>query len=420
MLVAVFVLNLLLTACAIALVQRRSPGHLHLLSMVLVSLFVAYPFKCLLVSSDPWGFMTFEHDPDPFNYLFINIFYFVNVLACMLAVTFFMPRAERNARFGTEVGFHPTFWLLSMSVVLIVAYRELYFDYFLDFSLVKNELRRKSLEAQVGAGWITVLMLGGLPLVYFTIRSRAPLLMRGLAVGLFVSVLLVVGSRQYLLGSVLLASVALMGFSPVRALTVLGGLAAAASLIGMASWHEDQGFILTMALERFMHTYDGFDLFAAYLQSSHRLLWGSTIFEDIVITYIPRFLWPGKPFLFGSNELVASMYPDLSDTESLVATFPSGFFLEQYANFSYFGVLLAFAFYALLCRFPNTSRFKGRFVYLGAFAFTPTFFRSGASFITLILMLSLLAFVIEGLEFALAGTLTLARAGLRRATAAVS
>ncbi|WP_161966105.1 hypothetical protein [Steroidobacter cummioxidans] len=392
-------INTVLTGAAVGLVQWRSPNHLHLLSLLLVSLWVAYPFKCALLLFDPEGFMTFPHDVDQFNYLFVNVYYFVNMLACMTAVLLFLPREQRDFTERTRA-LHPTFWLLAISAILIIAYWGIYVEYYLDFSLVKNELRRKSLEAQVGYGWITVLMLWGLPLVYFTLRSNANLLFRAAAVGAFLSVLLVVGSRAYLLGALLLACVAAIGFSAVRACIVLGALGVAASVIGMLSWREDNEFLFLFALRRFMQTYDGFDLFAAYLQiqDGQPLLWGKTIFEDIFITYIPRFLWESKPFLFGSNAVVAAMFPDLSDTEGLMATFPSGFLLEQYANFSFFGVLLMFMLFALLSRFPRPVGFKSRFIYLGLFAFAPTFFRSAASFITLMLILSLLALVVDALE----------------------
>lgn len=394
-------LNLAVTVGAIALIQSRSPEHLHLLVLILVSLLFAYPFKTLLVVLDPDGFTTFAHDPDRFNYIVVNLYYFVNVLACMIAVAVFMRREPRVIDTDPHE-LHPALWLLIIGGALVIAYRDIYFDYFLEFSLVKNELRRKSLEAQVGYGWITVLMLMGLPFVYFAIRSRGNAILRAAAVGLFVSVLLVVGSRAYLLGAVLLASVALIGFSPVRSGLVLAGLAVAGAVIGMISWGENE-FLARFALQRLMQTFDGFDLFAAYLQTERPLLWGETIFEDIFITYIPRALWADKPFLFGSNELVATMFPDLSDTEGLLATFPSGFLLEQHANFSFFGVLAGFALYAYLCRYPDLRRFTGRFVYLGLFAFAPTFFRSGASFVTLLLVLTLLAFIVRGVERARTG-----------------
>lgn len=404
MLWLVLVLNLAVTVLAIVLIQRRSPGHLHLLSVVLVSLLVAYPIKTMMIMADPDGFMTFQHDRDVFNYFFVNAYYFINILACMVAVILFM-RSKRRDMSDLQAYLHPTLWLIIIAVGLILAYREIYADYYLDFSLVKNELRRRSLEAQFGQGWITVLMLCGLPFVYLTIRSGGNLIVRLAAVALFVSVLLVVGSRAYLLGAVLLACVARIGFSPVRVCGVLGGLGLAAALMGMLMWNEDPQLFMILAARRLMQTYDGFDLFAAYLQTDRPLLWGSTLWEDIFITYIPRFIWQSKPFLFGSNGLVATMFPDLSDTEILVATFPSGFLLEQYANFSVFGVLVAFLLFALLSRFPNLSGFKGRFVYLGLYAFAPTFFRSGASFVTLLLLLTFLAFVIEGLERALARAL---------------
>ena len=415
---ALLFLNTAMTAAAVALVQQRAPKHLHLLSLLLVSMWVAYPFKCGALLLDPEGFMTFPHDVDQFNYALVNVFYFVNVVMIMTAVVLFLRKEQHDFVERTRA-LHPTFWLAAIAAVLIIAYREVYLEYYLDFSLVKNELRRKSLEGQVGAGWITVLMLWGLPLVYFTLRSNTYLLLRLAAVGAFVSVLLVVGSRAYLLGAVLLACVAAIGFSPLRACVVLGLLAAAASLIGMLSWADDNQFLFLIALRRFMQTYDGFDLFAAYLdtQGGRSLLWGTTIFEDIFITYIPRAMWEGKPFLFGSNELVASMFPDLSDTEGLMATFPSGFLLEQYANYSFFGAMLAFLMFALLARFPRPTGFKARFVYLGLFAFAPTFFRSGASYITLMLVLCLLALVVDVLERTLDYLLALLRvyvAGLRR------
>jgi hypothetical protein len=389
--------NLALTGVAIALIQSRSPGHLHLLSVMLVSLAVAYPLKAVLLLLDPVGFTTFAHDHDQFTYLVVNLYYFGNVVACIAAVVVFM-KAERSAVWNVDVVSHPTSWLVVISVVLIAFYADVYVDYYLDFSLVKNELRRRSLEAQVGAGWVTVLMLCGLPFVYFSVRSCAPFFGKAVAVLLFASVLLVVGSRAYLLGAILLVAVAMFGFSLLRTSAVLSGLAGVGAVIGMLSWGDDSGYVARTALQRFMHTYDGFDLFAAYLEMDRPLHWGSTIVEDVFITYVPRFLWEGKPFLFGSNAVVASLYPDLADTRGLLATFPAGFLLEQYANFWLFGVVSAFLLFGLLSRFPRRDHFRGRFVYLGLFAFAPTFFRSGASFLTLFILLTVLAVVVEMLE----------------------
>jgi hypothetical protein len=68
------------------------------------------------------------------------------------------------------------------------------------------------------------------------------------------------------------------------------------------------------------------------------LAWGSTYLGDFVYTWLPRAVFPWKPERYGAVVIQDRVAPDLRD--SVGATFPSGFLVEAYANFWYFGVFL--------------------------------------------------------------------------------
>jgi len=68
------------------------------------------------------------------------------------------------------------------------------------------------------------------------------------------------------------------------------------------------------------------------------LAWGSTYVGDLVYTWLPRAVFPWKPERYGAVVVQDRVAPDLMD--SVGATFPTGFLVEAYANFWYFGVFL--------------------------------------------------------------------------------
>ena len=103
------------------------------------------------------------------------------------------------------------------------------------------------------------------------------------------------------------------------------------------------------AFIRFGKTFDQFDMLSAYVQKSEEFFFGLPIIEDLLLTYLPRELFPFKPEVFGTVRLQNALFPHLYDYAGLSATYPIGFFGEAYANFHVAGVIvLPFIFGALL------------------------------------------------------------------------
>jgi hypothetical protein len=88
-------------------------------------------------------------------------------------------------------------------------------------------------------------------------------------------------------------------------------------------------------------TLDGFPFLVNAIARVHDFLWGSTIAQDLVLTYLPRALWAGKPVIFGYVEAQETIVPGLYADFLGRATYPSGILAEGYVNFGVAGSLLA-------------------------------------------------------------------------------
>ncbi len=86
--------------------------------------------------------------------------------------------------------------------------------------------------------------------------------------------------------------------------------------------------------------WDGFEFTVAAQRDIRAgdLHWGSTYFGDLVYTWLLRAGFPWKPERYGALLVQDLVAPDLKD--NVGATFPTGFLVEAYANFWYFGVFL--------------------------------------------------------------------------------
>lgn len=110
-------------------------------------------------------------------------------------------------------------------------------------------------------------------------------------------------------------------------------------------------------------TLDGFPFLVNAIARVDDFLWGSTIVEDLFLTYLPRALWEGKPVIFGyvaaQEAIVPGLYADVLGT----ATYPSGILAEGYVNFGIAGSFLAAAVVGALSRGLFVSARGGRAAY---------------------------------------------------------
>lgn len=92
-------------------------------------------------------------------------------------------------------------------------------------------------------------------------------------------------------------------------------------------------------------TFDGFNFTVTGLARAERPLYGQTFVEDLGLTYLPRFLFEGKPTTFG---IVRAEEVVIGDVPS--GTFPPGLLMEGYLNLGILGVVLVAVATALLLR----------------------------------------------------------------------
>lgn len=89
-------------------------------------------------------------------------------------------------------------------------------------------------------------------------------------------------------------------------------------------------------------TLDGFNFLVNALDPEAPLLWGRSLVEDGLLTYLPRGLWSGKPEVYGfvglQDQVVPGLLEDFGGASS--ATFPVGLLAEGFLNFGAAGVLL--------------------------------------------------------------------------------
>jgi hypothetical protein len=134
----------------------------------------------------------------------------------------------------------------------------------------------------------------------------------------------------------------------------------------------------------FMRTFDGADIMNGYFETLQPIYRGVTLVEDVLISYIPRALWPAKPFNFGGIVITGDIYPELQDVQTLSATYPPGIFLEAYANFwllfPVFHFVVAKFLIVLSKRRLHTNAYAYA-LYVSAAATSPTIFRGFGQFL---------------------------------------
>lgn len=113
---------------------------------------------------------------------------------------------------------------------------------------------------------------------------------------------------------------------------------------------NDFGILLEKLVWRVSGTLDQFEfLHLANVNATH-FWFGLSYVEDLVLTYVPRSIFPDKPTAYGIIRLQDQLMPHLLEYASLSATYPVGFFAEAYLNFGYLGFVVVPLFYGMFLR----------------------------------------------------------------------
>ena len=224
--------------------------------------------------------------------------------------------------------------------------------------LLRGELRDGVVRSGGGRGYLALgflaLSLGigltGIALVRWAglrdARRRAVVVpgLAGLALASAVIFGGVLGSRQLAIVTVVqLLVVYHLLHRPVRtSAAVAGGLALGAGGVAFISL-RNTGSIRFDPVEWVgfaAKTFDGFNFLVTGLARIDGFLWGRSLAEDVIWTYLPRFLYPEKPLSYGIVTAQDAIVPGLSETTSNAATFPPGLLAEGYVNLGIIGLLL--------------------------------------------------------------------------------
>lgn len=237
------------------------------------------------------------------------------------------------------------------------------FDRLTPASIASGDMRQATLQAAQGRGYLSLgflaLSLGMTALVLEGARRTAAGTMsrRSLALATLVAIGfaavafgVVLGSRSLVIVTTIQLAVALhYGFSRLSA------RAAAALAVAVASF----GVVFislrnssTVALDPLLwagyagKTFDGFNFLVTAVARQTDMLWGATLGQDLLYTYLPRVLVPDKPTVYG----IFTAQQEIIGPVAGPGTYPPGILAEGWVNFGVLGVLVLPFLGALLLR----------------------------------------------------------------------
>ena len=142
------------------------------------------------------------------------------------------------------------------------------------------------------------------------------------------------------------------------------GILAAGGILGLLLTSE--AISPYQIVKRLSGTFDAFDHLAVTLVRTEHIHFGKTILEDLVLTYLPRSLFPWKPIVYGYVRLQEELMPGIYQDYSQRATFPIGLVAEGYANLRIVGVVVLPAIVGVLLRalHERAKRDKGIYAVL--------------------------------------------------------
>ena len=399
----------LLLFCFIALILSalfivRCKGSRSELTLIFLSgIFLAYPLKNFLLYLDPSIFVTYPKywSGDCYS---CQISVYVSFILFLLLFTFGYLLSSKS-RFDPATSLGNTvpiavkpsvFWHWMNLLNSITLFLYVFFNTSIASvaDLLSSSVRREFLLSQAGSGWSSLLIVFTIPLLVLASQSKARFVFY-LAFLLALISLLAVGSRMYLFGYLL--AFFICRFRPTLKGIFLGLIVLSA--IGSSIYMGFLGDALvevnsSLILSFLMHTFDGADILNIYIDGGRwDLYYGVTILEDFFITYFPRVVWEGKPYLFGGIRITADMMPDLQYVQELMATFPPGLFLDTYANFSILSLMIIPAYGAIFAWVSDKKRLQSPFYFaffVSLCANSPGFFRGIGSIISFVIPVAIL------------------------------
>ena len=155
------------------------------------------------------------------------------------------------------------------------------------------------------------------------------------------------------------------------------------------------------------NTFEGVDHVASFLEKislnqfffgvDHGVSWS----YNMILAYVPRFIWYSKPIIYGTIEQQYFLYPELFNNDYATITLPPSFVVDYLYGF---GVIIAsflcyltgfifFKLYYLAINLRNSVFHVGIYIYLYIYMFN--FVRSGTSVILGVLVLSVIFFIVN-------------------------
>lgn len=270
-------------------------------------------------------------------------------------------RSDKNARYVSFI----------LVIVSVAMFSKLLPDVLSSGSAIQlfsSDLRINILKSWSGQGQYLFLLLQ-LPLILTIlmlsyVNSEAHALNKIFLTLIFILVALIfgiIGSRQVLLS--LLMIVILFYHYNVRNIQVLYQIIILISVVTtggilgliLVSFAFETNYsifsnILWLSFVRFTQSFDQFEMLSSCLYRCDNFYFGLTPIEDVVLTYMPRSLFPFKPEIYGTLRAQNDVLPGLFDYAGLNATYPIGFLGEGYINYGPVGVFIFPFLFGLLLR----------------------------------------------------------------------
>jgi hypothetical protein len=244
--------------------------------------------------------------------------------------------SSRPKNVGNNFGIIFLFSLITLIVYLYASQLFHLVDY-LSFS----EFRRAHLSSVIGNGYISLVFYLQVSFTAVVLFNSQKNHQKILAFLLTLAPNILLTNRLNVLTLFFLAAIAmLMSRKRVSILKQLVALGIAAVFLAYMGIARNSNFEFRKLIELFVASFDQVEGLYHALQIDSSPLFGKSILEDILITYVPRSIWTEKPVLYGATLAQSIVFPKLSSSEGLqMATYPIGALAEGYLNFKYFGVM---------------------------------------------------------------------------------
>lgn len=143
-----------------------------------------------------------------------------------------------------------------------------------------------------------------------------------------------------------------------RVILLLGVLSACVFFVIFIFYNSQQNIPFTGLFKGIANFADYIDNFNDLVENLNEFYYGRIFLENETISYIPRFIWPGKPELYGSLRLGLNVPRLVEWTKSLTGAPSFGPIGTAYADFGIFGVLIFSLFQLIMIFIARGFEFK--------------------------------------------------------------